>query len=239
MMEKNKRGNGHIETVLSFIIFISFVIFLFSVFPVYKSGKSKVGLDSAERGILNFTGSKLTYFTIAINGTPSKCFYFDYYVSGKAIVKNASGERVEAKSSGDRIYINDSSDFYNIYISDEFVENSFPIENCENLSKLPHDLSHDLNYEKGLVREEDVISYNKTLALIERYNSSYATLKTGFGIPKGEDFGFRITDLKGIVMLNTTKKRIDRIEVLASNVPEQVIYENGSSVFVMLNIQTW
>lgn len=236
---RNKKGSsGHIEIVISFLIFISFVIFLFSVFPVYKSGKSEVGLDAAEHGILNFASEDVYYFTVILNLTEQLkedcfCIYYASQNPGNPIAKNESGNLVNTTFSlADGICINDKEKFHVIYSSYEFKETPVDKSKCKILSKLSGD------YLIGLESSTRMIFYDKVVSLTNEYNSNYEKLKGDFGVPKKEDFKFKITDLKGAEILGTAKNT-GRVEVLARNIPGQLAYENGSSVFVMLNIQAW
>ncbi|MBU4086862.1 MAG: hypothetical protein KKB21_04785 [Nanoarchaeota archaeon] len=231
-----KKASGHIETVLSFVIFISFVIFLFAIFPVYQPQKSEIGLDSAERGVINFAAIRVDYMTLVLN-QPTSCFSYPAINSAsKIIVRDSSGERVNAKSDGINWYISGSGSFYGVYYSTEFSEggyDEFDSTDCLSLGE------QGISYESGLERHDIVVSYRRVLELIELYKSSYESVRNNFSIPSRENFGFAITDLRGRYLLNISKSRPERTSVLVRNTPIQMVYENGTSVFGMLNIQSW
>ena len=238
-IKNSKRASGHIEIVLSFVIFISFIIFLFSVFPVYQTKKSEVGLDSAERGIINFTSVSVNYFSLVLEESAGCFSYPSQDLSSKIIVRNFEGVRVNAKSLGGIWYIKDAGNgnFYGIYYSSEFSEEGYDAfdqtEGCDDLA------GQDISYRVGLARTDNLISYDKAVNLTYRYNLNYGELKGNFSLPAGENFGFGINDLKGKIILNTSNKRPERTTVLSRNKPIQMVYQNGTYVFGMLNTQTW
>lgn len=227
----------HVEMVLSFIIFVGFVIFILAAFPVYKSSKSSVGLDSAERSISDFVKFDVKYFTVVLNRTiAADCFCFQSDSElGKVIAVNEAGETVSASYSNGEVCVKSKEVFNSIYSSPEFKENSFDFRNCDSLNKSTND------YLTGIEDDVTMVSYNKILNLISLYDSGYETLKDSFGIPDKEDFGFRVVNLKGEDSFNlqAIKTRPAKTEVLARNVPAQIAYENGSFVFGMINVQSW
>jgi len=241
-----KKATGHIEIVLSFIIFIGFVIFLFSVFPVYRIKKSEIGLDSAERGIMNFTSAKVNYFALFLD-RGAECFSHPIKeLSSKVIAMDFEGKRITAKSKNDNLYIKDTDyshlghgKFYGIYYSGEFSEEGYDAipgdlaTECKNLT------DQGIDYGVGLVREDYAVSYNKTVKLIDQYNNRYEEVRGNFSIPAGENFEFSITDLKGNIILNASRKKPERTTVLSRNTPIQMVYKNGTYVFGMLNVRTW
>jgi len=238
-MIRIKKASGHIEVVLSFVIFISFVIFLFAMFPVYQIKKSEIGLDSAERGILNFTSAKANYFVIVLNKS-TQCFsYPSQDISSKLIVRNSSGGRINAKSEGGIWYVQETAllndKFYGFYYSSEFSEEGYGVISgeCKNLT------NQSISYEIGLVRRDEVVSYSKMASLINNYNLKYGEIRGNFSMPAGENFEFSVVDLKGNIILNASRKKPERTTVLSRNTPIQMVYNNGTYVFGMLNTRTW
>lgn len=236
---KNKKALAiHVEMVLSFIIFIGFIIFLLAAFPVYKSSKSTIGLDAAERGISDFVRLDVRYFTVVLNKTiasGNNCFCFENSSQlDKVVAVNDGGELIGANYSDGWVCINDTDSFHSIYSSSDFKEASFTGE-CENLNKTLND------YLIGLEDDIEMVSYNKTLKLIENYTSNYENLKKSLGIPIKENFGFKVVNLKGeeILGLKAMKNIPAKTQVLARNVPVQIAYGNGSFVFAMINVQEW
>lgn len=235
-MDNKKALAIHIEMILSFIIFAGFVIFLLTAFPVYKTSKSTLGLDAAEREISDFVRLDARHFTVILNTTAGKnCFCFESNSQlDKVVAINEREELVGAYYSNGIVCINDAENFHSVYSSGDFKEDRFTGD-CENLDKTKGE------YLIGLEDEVSMVSYSKIVNLIESYNSGYENLKKSMGIPEREDFGFRVTNLKGeeILNLSAMKNKPARVQVSARSFPGQIVYENGSSVFAMINVQEW
>ena len=239
-MIKMKKASMHIEIILSFIIFVSFLIFILSIFPITMTEKSKIGLDIAERMVLNNTKSDVFYFTVVLNETQKKCFWVNNSNVGTAIVKNEAGGSVifinENNAGEKKVFINDlTGRFYGIYSSPDFVDpgNSFNTNPCSDLSKKGEAVDY------GTTRIINALSYEKLMNLNASYYLDYAALRTSFSMPKKDNFGFMVKDSRGNVMIRAIKSRADKIEVMARETPVQIFYNNGSSVFLMLNVQSW
>jgi len=234
---KNKKALAiHVEMILSFIIFVGFVIFLLAAFPVYKPSKSTLGLDAAERGVSDYVSSNVKYFTVVLNKTVSKtCFCFENN-SGidRVVAMDEHGGIIGSYYYNGLICINDKEDFHSVYSSTEFREERFTGE-CENLDNTTR------GYLIGLEDDISMASYNKIANLTKIYNTDYENLKNRMSIPAGEDFGFRVVDLKGreILNLSAMKNKPAKTQVSARSFPAQIVYENGSFVFAMINVQEW
>lgn len=238
MDKMNKKASGHIETVISFVIFIGFLIFLFSVFPVYTPEKSIVGLDSAERGILNLASMQVKQSTIVLNSVVSEksCFCFTSTTLSKVVVRDENSKPVSSSyfPADRKLCINGGERFYEIYSSDDFIETAFVPDDCRILT--------GEEYSVGFVREIEAVSRDKLAGLASDYNSDYAKLKQELNLPKTDDFGFKINDIRGASILpeiNASRSKPEKTEILARNVPVEIFFNNGTSIFAMINIQTW
>jgi len=238
-MRMKKRGLSNLEMIISFLIFIGFLFFLFLIFPITGNEKSSVGLDAAERGIMNFTNSKLTYFTASFNiaKTGGKgCFSFHPNLAlGNVIVKDENDNLINASSDGTKkedfvIYINGSGNFYQVYSSSDIEERSFTITDCAGLD------STDFGF--GLIREYNFLSYGRISELNSSYVSRYSDLHSQFNIPSREDFGFILRETTGKEVFNAMKSNIGR-NVLSRDIPVQVLHSNGTLDYDILNIRTW
>ncbi len=232
-----KKGSGQIEIILSFVIFTGFVVFLFAVFPVYRTEKSSAGLDSAEKSILDNVSVKIDYFTIAINvvlGGEDKCICFRETVSGNIIAKDIDGKIFNAEYRSDNVCINGKEYFFQIYAYDGFAAGAGVdwTRDCKQLAE-PGD------YTLGLRKNITMVSYDKLAALKQGYGADYSGLLETFNLPKGENFGFRLVDLKGTEILGAVRSIPQRVEVQARNVPVQAVYSNGEFKFAMLNVLEW
>lgn len=230
----SKKGMGHIEVILSFVIFLSFFIFLIAIFkPFSISQESDVYLNMLERGIENFSNTEVNILVLSLDNNPGNCFYFNYNISG-IIVKNESYSIINAASreNGEtKIYIDGREKFYYIYSSDEFNENIFDETGCGQLN------SGD--YTLGFFRSFSMFSYRKLENLKERYEADYSTIKNELAIPEAKDFSFSIRDSLNNNMINVTKKMPAKIKILARDIPIRIVYQDGTLKYAIMNIRIW
>lgn len=236
-MKRNKNGMSSLEIIISFVIFTGFVGFMFLAFPLNKVEKNRVGLDIAEREILNFANVQMHEFSVVVDdakiddsGMNCSVFNSNWGVES-IIIRNESNDIVNGTHEGSIISINSKTRFYEIFSLQEFVENNFSDEECLTLS------SED--YQVGILRTYKVLSYDKITALKEMYFSSYSDLLTNFSIPRREDFGFALRELSGESILEVFNKKPARAQIIARNTPVQIAYPNGSLKYAVLNVQVW
>lgn len=225
-----KKGQSHIEIVLSFVIFIGFVIFIFAIFNPLKETKGKeLYLDMVERGVKEQTSIAIDYQSIGLNQTVSGCFCFDQTFI-HVIVKNETDDILNATGDGTKVCINGGGTFFYIYSCDEFIENSFS-QACLNLDKS--------NYTLGLYRSYNVISDKKLEEFSNNLTNNYNAMKEELSIPASEDFSISVRDTLGNSIYPSTKNATKGIGVLARDVNVPVEYENGTFKFLIINVQEW
>lgn len=227
-MKSKKGAFGHIEIILSFIIFAGFVLFLFVFLnPLKKATISEQELDIAERSIFNNLKIQLNYTTINVETIPGGqiCFEFNYITDSNIYVEDISGERVPAKAEGGKIYIQGTGGFYYIYFSSEFGEDS--VSNC---------YSNPIT-EIGTKKKLEVLYYPYIEEFKLNYEENYEGLKENLGITT--DYGFVIYDsLREIEKINIMKDKTGR-EIFSVDKGYQMLYQNGSREYVKVNLQIW
>jgi hypothetical protein len=236
----NKKAASSLEVIISFVIFIGFIFFLFLIFPVSNTEKSKVGIDAAESGIMNFSSSSLVYFTVLFNetaineGNLNGCFKFSPDITlGNVSVLDENDTRIEALTIDNEIVINGLERFYQIYSSSDIERGDFQdweYNDCNEIDKRDFKLS--------LVRENSVISYNKIALLSEAYSFRYNSLISDFNIPSRENFGYSLREINGEIIIEAMKKKASR-NVIARDLPVQILYGNGSLKYAILHIEEW
>lgn len=232
-----KKGGSNLEIILSFIIFIGFIFFLFMAFPITPTEKSKIGLDIAEKGLLNSASVELVVFSIDIKEPALGCFSFKPEVTIEKVVVFGEGgnEQKNAKSEDGKITVEGGDKFYYIYSSSNLSEKGFTgaedSEDCETLNLG--------DYELGLIRRYDVLSYSKLEKLNKSYYTEYSNLHDKFSMPKRDEFGFVLREVNGIEIMSMTKRRPMKTEVLSRESPIQIVYKDGSLKYALLNVQIW
>lgn len=228
---QNKKGVSNLEMIVSFLIFTGFIFAFFLMFPITSTEKSKVGLDAAERGVLNFTSMEMIQFSIDLK-VPGKCFIFDAPITlEKIIVKNQSNALVNATYVNGKVQIDGIDKFYYIFSSSEFQENGFGANGCTVLDSG--------KFELGLVKSYTVLSWASLQKFKEAYSLKYNELRAQFNIPAGGNFGVTLRDTSGNEIINATKTKPIRASVLARETPVQIAYSNGELKYALLHIENW
>lgn len=236
---QNRRGIGHVEIILSFVIFIGFLIFLLVVFGPFKSaGVEEVYLDTLERGIKENTSIEVKFFSISLSHEQENCFCFDYNFDN-VVVKNERDAFIEAFSKGGgnsrKICINGGGKFFYVYSSEEFVEQKFDYneEDCSQLT--------EGNYVFGLFSRYYFVSNNKLRKLHKNSKEDYEKTKEGLGLPSSKDFSFNVreTEFGEENILNDTREQPKGVRVSARDIPMQIIYKDGNLKYAIMNIRVW
>ena len=237
MIKLKRKAQGNLEIVISFIIFIGFVFFLFLIFPVARKEKSQVGIDAAELGIINFTGSQMTYFTIFFNETatsidnPNNCIKFSQNITSRNIsVRDENDTLVNSIIDNSEIIINSTKKFYQIYSSSGIESEDFHNDGCKEIG--------ENDFKLGMIRESYVLSYSRLIELNKTYFSGYNALISDFNIPNREDFGFSLREINGEIIVEAVKKKPSR-DVIAREIPVQILYSDGSLKYAILHIEEW
>tara|TARA_Y100000310_G_C20503048_1_gene724981 strand:- start:146 stop:856 length:711 start_codon:yes stop_codon:yes gene_type:complete len=229
----NKKGAGHIEIILSSIIFVSFVFFVLLVLKPTKmfARLSTSHLDITESEILKRISTEFSIVSLKIpeplEHAPD-CFFIntDKIKRGKIIVKNEAGERRDAIKVGREISIRYiGEEFYRIYSSEEFDETS-SVSGCFGLS----------DYILGVPRNYVVVSENEITELSNLYSADYSGLKEGLGLKN--DFNILIKD-KNDREFKLEIYKPEGIDITARDVPIEILNNNGDLIPGVMNIQAW
>lgn len=233
----NKRGQSHIEFIISFALFTTFVVLILFLFkPSFKS--SEVGLNAIENSVMDNINTNLSFYSVKssrdLAHVPQNCFCFANDIQGNFIAKDANKSKVYSFPGAGGICINtqgttSNTAFYYVYFSDEF-ESEIEGTNCPPLL--------DSFAEKGPLRELSVAS-NKLLGILnESYYSDYAGLRQELGVTN-YDFGVKVIDDKGNIVIDMSRRIPLGRPVYSKDVPVEIIYKNGSSTYDIMRISAW
>jgi hypothetical protein len=243
MIIKNKMGKGHIEVIISFIVFIGFLVFLFVIFnplnkPVNKNLTNIVFFNIGENITTNITSSSIRInddvnidgqgcFTIQESDLPSLVC-----VNPKKILAKNSSETIVASKVNNGININfgGQDKFYIIYCSEEITENENIETDCISLNRE--------NFTIGMINTRNAWSEKKLEKFEEEYLSNYDTLKDKL-IPEGNDFGFIISNLSGSVLFKGEKTIPKGVNVNANTIPVNLIDSNANIKSGTATIMIW
>ncbi len=213
---KSKRAQGHVEMMLSFILFIGAILFIFVYLnPFSKSVDSRNELEQVQRIIMQQISDNAGRLSV-VSYDNSGCYKFDNSQYPANYVEFA--ESVSKK--------------YTIYFSNKFTGQNAPhkIDSCG-----------DASYKLGVFSNETIILYDllKNFAASCNSDLGYQQKKKDLGLSL--DFALNITDMnrQPIGDLNFAKKVSAGVEVKSKEFPIKIVKEDGTIINAIFNVKVW
>ncbi len=227
-----KRGFGHVEAIMSFVIFIGFLIFAFTFFSPFQSGRTLTSsLDYAWREVADFAKIDLESYSIYINSTKPvvAIAIAGAPVGMNASVENSNGSIIPSYTTSTSVHFHKPvNNIVRIKFAKDFV-NGGPISGTPLI---------DSEYSVSSSETQKIFSENKLLELNDRYYPNYSVLKTQFNLPNRIDFGFAVKFSDGLEIM-ASKQIPESVEVLSKNdrvavvrIPSGVVEYADVRVFV-------
>ncbi|MEK6847098.1 MAG: hypothetical protein AABY16_02940 [Nanoarchaeota archaeon] len=226
-----KRGFGHVEAILSFVIFIAFLVFAFIFFSPFQSGRTLTSsLDYAWREVADASNIDLEIYSVYINSANQ---IIAIAIPGapamNATVEDSNSNAVASYTdlSGNVNFQKPPNNFVRIKFGEDFVQGNL-------ISGI---LLANTEYTVSSSETNKVFSEKKLFDLNASYYAGYSTLKTNFNLPNRVDFGFTV----GLSNINisASKEIPENVEVLSKNdrvavvrIPSGVIEYADVGVFV-------
>lgn len=207
---KSKRSQGHIEVMLSFVIFVGFLLFVFMFLNPFAKTKSNQVIKNIQESVINEISDEIGKLSIIVNKTT------DCYDNSKVLIY---GDKFIEKSEVPRKYT--------IYYNNIFGTGGIPSCSAE-LGR---------NYSIGTYSKEKIVIYEKVQELKSNYTENYEDLKTSLGILN--EFIFELKKIDGGVEIGVNKNIPAGIEVESVNIPIRVINSKANISEYILNIRTW
>lgn len=240
----NKRGIGHVEIILSFVMFSIFVVTVLYLFnPLDRSKMSDASLVYVYQQVVNNISTDVDIYTIIVNRTAmEEENYISEYLNVKidgidtsdnVRAENYTGNILKAKrGNGDEIYIEiEQNNIVILKFSEDFTPaEDFPGDTCN----CPHSPEF---YTIASSRTEKVIFENKIIDLKKSYENNYNLLKNQIGLSPREDFLFNLT--LGSVSIGVNANVPQGSEMFSTTVRKEVLKNTGESVFGELIVRTW
>lgn len=219
ILPKSKRAQGHIEMMLSFILFISAILFIFFyINPFSKSVDKSNELEQIQRIIMQSISEKAGRLSV-VSYDASGCYDFDSaYYPGNYV------EFAESSPTPPRMYT--------IYFSDKFPDK---------IAAHKNNPPGCTNFKLGVFSNETIILYDSLKDLAANCNTEigYKDIKKNLGISM--DFVFNNTDMNRVPLseLNFAKRIPAGVEVQAKELPIKLIKSDGTTVNAIFNIKVW
>jgi len=219
MKKISKKAQGHIEIILSFIIFIGFLLFIFMFLnPFTKTKETGYIMDNIQKSIINKISDDVGRLSVIVN-EDDKCYdktKFSQYLNVEDKIRVVQDNKNTRK--------------YDVYYGNFFIENN-PEPDC----------SLGENYTLGTYSIEKMIIYDKISVLKDDYESDYDNLKKSLRITN--DFLFKIRNLAGeedsLLSVEYPKNIPTGIDIEAREIPIRIIQNNGIIIEKKLYIQAW
>lgn len=235
-MEKSKAGQGHVEMIISFVIFVGFILAIFIfINPVQTPQTSYVSLDLVQEILMANLSSQIQSVPLVVAGVNKSCFIINnsFNNGGNLLVRDFNGNLVPSKVEGDKLYIkNVTTKLYTLYYSD-FLENysDFSFVDCQTLT-------NNL-YKYGFLINENRIFIKNILDLNQDYLRDYSDLKSELKITS--DFDFVVYNLsRGIVSNDSlTIHKIRNGNNLVREIPLRILNGSASEQDILLSLRVW
>lgn len=244
---KLKRGSGHIEIILSFILFVGFVSFLFYIFNPFQNTTESDFTDNVFLKMEENVSTDLSSVSLKVDNSVSlsNCFYINEpgIISGlkcspdrNILVKDKNGNLLDAEIDADNIKIevsglpdNDDKRFYTLYCSDE-IESNILSGTCTQI------FADDYNI--GIINNREYWSTKKLDEFNDSYHNNYNELKSSI-IPEGNDFNFVIYVFGGAKVYDGEKNPPQKIKVNSKSYPIDIIDEKANVIKHTNTIIVW
>ncbi len=220
-----KKAQGHVEMMLSFILFISAILFIFAFMnPFSKSVDKSNELEQTQRAIMQQISDKAGRLS-AVSYDPTECYDF--------INSEYPGNYVEFAGSTPKKYT--------IYFSDKFNSQNAPHKVGNPLSSCLNPLVENTDYKLGVFSNETIILYDslKDFAADCSSYAGYQQKRRDLGISM--DFVLNITDMnrEPLADLNFAKRISGGVDVKSKEFPIKIIKSDGTVIDAIFNIRVW
>jgi len=258
-----KKAQGHVEIILSTVLFIGFLIFVFIFINSSFRTNEPISTRNIEEKLISRISSDVGKLTVIVN-TINDCYSLDE-------VNDEFGDNfTEVQDSNNpRKYTIYYGNFFNESIVGiiscsggggggieplGFDDFSFEFETLDGtgidknvgiyeLIALPEPETpfpvpiEGINFSFGLYLEEELIIYQKIKDLKADY-SEYDNLKKSLGVG---DFSFEFRNLDGLVIaeISIEGKIPENVDVVSKDFPVRVMNENVEILELVLNIKAW
>jgi len=208
-LTKNNGAQGHVEIIMSFMLFVGALIFLFIFINPFAETDEVSIIKNVQDKIINNISLDVEKLSI-ITKDNDDCYNFnsDNYLGNYIEIKE-----VERK--------------YTIYFGEVF-KNSTSKKDCD-----------PLNYILGIYSSEKMIVYEEIVNLVANYNSNYEGLKDSLKTTQDFSFSFKNKLNQEITELSVLKQPPVGINVEAKEFPVRVINSSADIQELILNIRAW
>jgi len=206
---QNKKGKGHVEAIISFVIFIGFLGFLFSIFNPFSTPENTGIVEGIFLNMEEELSVELRSISVVVAVESNQgCFSIDYVPQlnckeedRKLLVKDFRGVIVGAEIVGDKVEIENTGgltgeDFYTISCAPGINDKPLNEGNCQVLQEVEGDTNPG-KYLLGILVKKNLWFEPNFEDFETRYGNDYEGLRNKL-VPQGSDFGFSVWNLNDL-----------------------------------------
>ncbi len=231
-LKKNK-AQGHIEMILSFVIFTGFVLAIFVFLtPVRQNMVSYASLEKTQTSLLSNATINYDYVSVILNVSGPLCID-NPFLGTNIFVKDSNGNHINSQLTAENnIYASNSGDrYYKIYYS-SFFDSKIPGSSCNALAE-------NIDYTKVVVSSGKDVLYDNIGILEDAYVTDYNKLKLNLGLTN--DFEFVVYNFSYGVLMNRTLSvhPIKSSSVLSRDIPVRALTKTGAYRDLIMTVRAW
>lgn len=230
-----KRGFGHVEAIMSFVIFIAFLVFAFTFFSPFQSGRTLTSsLDYAWREVADATKIDLESYSIYITNQNVPSLVTLSIPSAptglNASVEDSNGIAIASYTDGLGVHFQKpANNFVRVKFAEDFVKGN----------QIAGALLGDSDYSVASSETQSIFSEKKILDLNASYYANYSALKTQFNLPNRVNFGFAVK-LSDNLEIMSSKQIPENVEVLSKNDRVAVVrLPSGLVEYIDVRVFVW
>lgn len=231
----NRTAQGHVEIILSFVLFIAFLLAALAIFNLANTNYKRTSLDHEQEVILNNISKNYGKLSIFVK-TVENCYddkknIIEAQFGDSTVRQKYGASFIEAYSTS--INNPQQSRIYTLYFGDFFDPSRYGVVSCVRPT-------NGRNYILGGYTKDQVIVKQKLKDFKINYETNYATLATTLGI---DNFAFSVRTIDGIVQtdfsVSPNKKISPTLKIVSIDFPIIVMDDQGNKQEYIMNIQKW
>lgn len=220
---RNKRGQGHVEFLISFVLFTSAIFLLFYFINPLKNSQPDVKIqENAKEMIINNISDEIGELIIVVNKEvnplENPCYKLDL-----DDYENQKFTEIDETPATEN-----NKNIYHLYFS-KYSNDIHP----------SYDSGCGEDFSIGVYSKENYVIAQKILELKVDYENNYNELKKSLGLKN--DFAFSFKYLDGAVesRYGAEKFSSKNVEKYSTEFPIRVIDETGKISQMIINIKLW
>lgn len=241
----NKAGTGHVEVIISFVLFIGFLAFILITFNPLKGPPNPAIVNSVYNILEDNLSVELNKVSINLNiVTDQSCFILENSSNlisdmkcndNNILVRDKDNNRKYVKIISDKIVseLSTTSNFYTIYCSDEINPTTGSFGNLNSCRDYDSD-----KYEVGIIVSNNYWSLKKITQLKNDYLNKYPSIKKEF-IRETSDFGFIVWNLTQSKDFDVTQDVPKGLDVISKTLPINIIDSDINITKHTITVMTW